>query len=81
MICTSIITCLSSGLAKNNKIMSMFVLFSLLFGHFESLAFFSKMGGRTLQQSSRIGRFSQYFKDTACKVTIFQKSAATFTKK
>ena len=32
--------CFSSGLAKNNKIMSMFVLSSRLFGHFESLAFF-----------------------------------------
>ena len=38
------IPCLSSGLAKTSKIMSMFVLFSRLFGHFESLAF-SKMGG------------------------------------
>ena len=27
MICTSVIPCLSSGLAKNDKIMSVFVLF------------------------------------------------------
>ena len=42
MICTSqnVITCLSGGLAKNNKIMSMFVL---AFSHFESLALFSKI--------------------------------------
>ena len=40
MICTSVVPCLSTSLAKNDKIMSMFVLFSLLFGHFESLAFF-----------------------------------------
>ena len=40
MIYTSAVTCLSSGLSKNNKIMSMFVLFSWLFGHFESLFFF-----------------------------------------
>ena len=40
MICTSVVPCLSTGLAKNDKIMSMFVLFSRLFGHFESLAFF-----------------------------------------
>ena len=42
MICTSVVACLSTGLAKNDKIMSMFVLFSRLFGHFESLAFFGK---------------------------------------
>ena len=44
MICTSVVPCLSTGLAKNDKIMSMFVLFSRLFGHFESLAFFRKWG-------------------------------------
>ena len=42
MICTGVVPCLCSGMAKNNKIMSMFVLFSRLFGHFESLAFFEK---------------------------------------
>ena len=40
MIGTSAIPCLSSGLAKNNKIMSVFVQFFQLFGHVESLAFF-----------------------------------------
>ena len=45
MICTGVVPCLSTGLAKNDKIMSMFVLFSRLFGHFESLAFFRKWGG------------------------------------
>ena len=45
MICTGVIPCFSTGLAENDKIMSMFVLFSRLFGNFESLAFFSKMGG------------------------------------
>ena len=39
MLCINV-SCLSSGLAKNNKIMSMFVLFSRLFGNFESLAFY-----------------------------------------
>ena len=38
-------------LAKIDKIMSMFVLFSGSFGHFEF--FFSKMGGQTLHQSSQ----------------------------
>ena len=42
MICTSVVPCLSSRFAKLNKIMSMFVLFSQAFGHFESLAFFKK---------------------------------------
>ena len=55
MICTSVITCLSSSLAKTNKIMSMFVLFSRLFGRFGSLALFDN--GRTNltpKQSNRI---------------------------
>ena len=46
------IPCLSSGFAKNNKIMSMFALFSRLFDDFETLAFFSKMRGP--KQSNRI---------------------------
>ena len=46
MICTSVMLCLSTDLAKNDKIMSMFVPFSGFFGHFESLAFFSKMGDK-----------------------------------
>ena len=53
MICTSVVPCLSTGLAKNDKIMSMFVLFSRLLCHFESCFFFSKMGGQTLHQSSQ----------------------------
>ena len=42
MIHTSVIPCLSTGLAKNDKIMFMFVLFLRFFCHFESLAFFRK---------------------------------------
>ena len=57
MICTDVIPCLSIHLAKNNKLMSMFVLFPRLFGHFESLALFSKMGGKNLHQSSQTGCF------------------------
>ena len=45
MICTSVMLCLSTDLAKNDKIMSMFVPFSGFFGHFESLPF-SKMGDK-----------------------------------
>ena len=44
MICTSVIPCLSSGLAKIDEIMSTFVLVSRLFGQFESLAFFKDEG-------------------------------------
>ena len=56
------VPCVPSGLAK----MSMFVLFSRLFGHFESFAFFRKWGGggggQTLHQSSQTGCFGQgYF--------------------
>ena len=39
MICISVIPCLSIGLAKNNKIMHMFVLFSRHSGPFESMPF------------------------------------------
>ena len=62
MICTSVVPCLSNGLTKNNKIMSMFVLFFRLFCHFESLAFFLENGGTTLHQSSQAAWFSQFLK-------------------
>ena len=47
MICTSVVPGLSSGLAKNNKIILCPCLsyFPGLFAHFESLAFFKN--GRT----------------------------------
>ena len=64
MICTIVMPCLSSDLAKNNKMMSMFVLFSRLF---KSFSFFSKMGGQTLHQSSQAGCFSQFLRDTTIK--------------
>ena len=63
MICTSVVPCLSSGLAKNNKIMSMFVLFSWVFGHLEDWLFF-KNGGETSHQSSHTVRFNQFFETT-----------------
>ena len=55
MICTGVIPCLSNGLPKNNKILSMLVLFSWVFGHFEILAFFKQ------------DVFSQFFKSTTIK--------------
>ena len=59
MICTSVVPCLSSGLAKNNKTMSMFVLFSRLFYHFESLADFPNY-----TKAVRQHLFSQFLKGT-----------------
>ena len=41
-VCTSVIPRSSTGLAKNNKIISMFVLFSLLFWPIWKLGFFRK---------------------------------------
>ena len=55
MMCTSATPFLSIGLAKNNKIMSMFVLFSWLFGHFEIWLFFENgETNLTLAQSNKI---------------------------
>ena len=85
MICTSVVPCLSTGLAKNDKIMSVVVLFSQLFGHFESLVFFRKWGGGgggtnlTPKQSNMI--FWSNFERYNNKVAIFQKSPAILTEK
>ena len=65
MICISVILCLSSGLAKNNKLMSMFVLFSRLFRPFRKFGFFSKMGRQTVNQNTPTGCF--YFENTTAK--------------
>ena len=46
MIRTSVMLCLSTDLAKNDKIMSMFVPFFRLFWPFESLALFPKWGDK-----------------------------------
>ena len=56
MICTSVVPCLSSGLAKNNKIMSMFVQLSRLFLPFLRFGFFFENGETNLipKQSSRM---------------------------
>ena len=80
MICTNVVPCLSTGLAKNDKIMSIFVLFSRLFGHFESLAFFENGGTNlTPKQSNMI--FWSNFERYNNKVAIFQKSPAILTEK
>ena len=59
MICTSVVPsgvpCLSSGLAKNNKIMSMFVQLSRLFAVFKVWLFFeNRETNLTPKQSSRM---------------------------
>ena len=46
MICTSVVPCLSSGLAKNNKIMSMFVQLPGFFAVFKVWFFFRKWGDK-----------------------------------
>ena len=69
MICTSVMLCLSTDLAKNDKIMSMFVPFFRFFCHFESLAFFPKWGDKPYTKAVNNN-----------KVTIFKKSQAILTK-
>ena len=79
MICTSVMLCLSTDLAKNDKIMSMFVLFFWLFGHFEVWLLFQNGGTNlTPKQSNMI--FESIFERYNNKVTIFQKSQAILTK-
>ena len=73
MIRTSVVPCLSSGLAKNNKIMPKFALFPGFFGHFESLASFRKWGGQALHQNSQTRCFSRFFKGTEIKWQFFQE--------
>ena len=80
MICTGVVPCLSTGLAKNDKIMSMFVLFSRLSGHFESLAFFENRGTNLTPKQSNIIVWSN-FERYNNKVAIFQKSPAILTEK
>ena len=46
MICTSVMLCLSTDLAKSDKIMSMFVPFSRLFWPFLKFGFFPKWGDK-----------------------------------
>ena len=69
---------LSSGLAKNNKIVPMLVLFSWLFGHFENLVFFENVGKPHTKAVKH--DFSQFFKGTTIKYQFFHKSATILTK-
>ena len=53
MICTSVMLCLSTDLAKNDKTMSMFVPFFRLFLAILKVWLFFQNGGQTLHQSSQ----------------------------
>ena len=71
MICTSVVPCLSSGLANYNKMMSMsrsmFVLFSRLFCHSESLAFCRKWEDKPYTKAVKQDVLVNFLKDTAIK--------------
>ena len=81
MTCTSVVPGLSSGLAKNNKIMSMFVLFSRLFGHFETLAFFRNWGDKPYTKAVKQDVFKQFFKVITTKQQFSQKRVAILPQK
>ena len=85
MICTIVIPCLSSGLAKNyNKTMAMFVLFSRLLGEFESLTFFLQLGGgggQTLHQTSQTRMFLVNFSKVEQLSNNFSKKCYYFDQK
>ena len=73
MICTNVVTCLSHGLAKTNKIMSMFVKFSRHFWTFRRVSF-SKLSGQTLHHGSLRVSFWSTFPWPANSGTILRKS-------
>ena len=81
MICTSVIPCLSIGLAKNNKILSYFPSF---FGHFVRLAFPENWGGggggggdtQTLHQKQSNRMFQVNFSKGTAISNNFQKCMA-----
>ena len=56
MICTSVTPCLSSDLAKNDRVMSMFVLFPGFFWSFWNFGFFFENRGTNItpKQSNMI---------------------------
>ena len=64
MICTSVIPRLSSGLAENNRIMSMFVLFSRRGGWPFCKAGFFGNGDKPFNKAVKHDVFSQFFKGT-----------------
>ena len=67
----SVIPCLSSGMAKNTKIMSMFVVYFRLFDHSESCDFFENketnlITKHVLVSFSKIQQLSSNFSKECC---------------
>ena len=67
MICASVVPCLSSGLAKNDKLCPCLFYVIGFFGHFEIWPFFRKWGDKPCTKSVKQDVFSQFFKGTAFK--------------
>ena len=78
VVCTNVIPFLSSGFARNNQIVPMFVLFSQLFCHCQRLAFFSKMEGQTLHHSSETRYFWLIFQKHNKRNNFFKKKPGNF---
>ena len=78
MICTSVIPCLSSSLAKITKLCPCLSYFPGCFVHFECLAFFSKMGDKPCIKAVRQDDFSQFFKGKTIKEQIFLQKHSYF---
>ena len=80
MICTSVVPCLSSGLAKITKLCPCLSNFPGFFAVFKVWLFFENgETNLTPKQSSRM--FQSIFKRYNNNITIFQKSAAILTTK
>ena len=60
-LCTSVIPCLSSGLAENNKLCPCLSYFPGIFGHFQKLAFFRKWGVKPYIKRVKNYAFTQFF--------------------
>ena len=72
MICTSVIPCLSNGLAENNKIMSMYFLFFRLFWPFYKFGFFRKWGDKPYTIHNSTSPFNDSFHFRLIDLKIFR---------
>ena len=78
------VPCLSSGFAKINKIISIFVLFSRFFWPFRKFGFFLENGGggggggQISYKSSQMGCMWSIFKSTKIKPIVFLEKALPF---
>ena len=80
MICTCVVPCLFSGLAKNNKIMSMFVLFSRISWPFVKFGFFPNIGGENLSPKQSNRTFSINFSKMQQLSDTFLRKSGYFDK-